>query len=153
MPVTLTAVNTCVHTITVILKMYRPTLKNKAHPPFSNEIVAKDAFLSKVHPPIYATVPAVTLSKKHQRSSTVQEEALTNHSRHHLLLLHKQAHDKRSIKKSLQAYRNTSRLTACELTRWAYSRRISHLSKICPPPSLRSHLSSSLMGIFSRDYC
>ena len=34
-------------------------------PPFLNEVVAKGAFLSKVHPPIYATVHAVMLSKKH----------------------------------------------------------------------------------------
>ena len=43
-------------------------------------------------PPIYATV--------HQRSSTVQEEGLTNEGGHHLLLLHNQAHDKRDIEES-----------------------------------------------------
>ena len=36
-------------------------------PPFLNEVVAKDSFLSKVRPPIYAAVHAVILSKKHQR--------------------------------------------------------------------------------------
>ena len=33
------------------------------HPPFLNEVVAKSAFLSKVHPPIYVAVHAVMLSK------------------------------------------------------------------------------------------
>ena len=41
------------------------------------------------------------LSKKHWRSSTVQEEGLENEGKHHLLLLHKQAHDKRGIAESL----------------------------------------------------
>ena len=36
-------------------------------------------------------------SKKHQRSSTVQEERLTDEDRHHLLLLHKQEHDKEAL--------------------------------------------------------
>ena len=47
-------------------------------PPFLNEVVAKGAFLSKVRPPIYATVHAVMLSKKCQRSSTVHMEGVTN---------------------------------------------------------------------------
>ena len=63
-----------------------------------NEIVAEGAFLSKVHPPIYAIVHAVMLSKKHQRSCTVQEEGLTNEGKHHL---YNQAHDKRGIAESL----------------------------------------------------
>ena len=33
-----------------------------------------------------------------------------------------------------------------------YSREISQLSKIRPPPSFRSHLSSSPMGVVSRNY-
>ena len=33
-----------------------------------------------------------------------------------------------------------------------FSREISQLLKIHPPPSFRSHLSSSPMGIFLRDY-
>jgi len=40
-----------------------------------NEVVAKGAFLLKVHPHIYAVVHAVKSSKNHQRSSTEQEEA------------------------------------------------------------------------------
>ena len=63
-------------------------------PPFLNEVVAKGDFLSKVCPPIYAAAPAVMLSKKHQRSTTVQEEGLTDEGRH---LLCKQVHDKRGI--------------------------------------------------------
>ena len=66
-------------------------------------MTAKGALLTKVHPPNCAAVDAVMLSKKQRRSSTVQEEGLTNESRHHLLLLHKQARDKRDIAESLHA--------------------------------------------------
>ena len=59
------------------------------------------------------------LGEKHKRSSTVQEEELTIEGRHHLLLLHKQTHDKKSIAESLYAHTNkarlTARLTACEV--------------------------------------
>ena len=41
---------------------------------------------------------------KHQRSSTEQEEGLTNKAKYHVLLLHKQVHDKRSNPESLHAY-------------------------------------------------
>ena len=47
-------------------------------------------------------------SKKHQKSGTVQEEGLTNEGRHHLLLLHKQAHH---IVGSLHVYVNRIGLT------------------------------------------
>ena len=58
---------------------------SKISPPlFLNEIVAKDAFLLKVCPPIYAIVHAVMQSKKHRRSSTMQEEGLTNDHRYYL---------------------------------------------------------------------
>ena len=43
-----------------------------------------------------------------------------------------------------------ARQTACEVG--IFSREISQFSKIRPPPSFWSHLSSSPMGIFSRDY-
>ena len=33
-----------------------------------------------------------------------------------------------------------------------FSREISQFLKICPPPSFRSHLCSSPMGVFLRDY-
>ena len=52
-------------------------------------------------------------SKKHQRSTTVQD--LKNEGRYHLLLLHKQVHDKRGIVKSLQAYIARVKVTACEV--------------------------------------
>ena len=55
---------------------------------------------------------AVMSSKKHQKNGTVQEEVLTNEGRHHLLLLHKQAHH---IVGSLLAYVNRAGLTACEM--------------------------------------
>ena len=77
-------------------------------------------------------------SKKHRRSSTVQEEGLTNEGRHHLLLLHKQA---------LNITR--ARLTACEVS--VFSREISQLSKICPPPFLRSHI-VHCPWVYSRDH-
>ena len=86
------------------------------------------------------------LSKNHQRSSTVQEEGLTNEGRHHWQLLHKQVHDKRGIAESLHAYINTAGLAASELG--IFSEEISQLLRIHPSPSLRSHLhvSSSLIG-------
>ena len=49
--------------------------------------------------------------KKHWRSSTVQEERLTDEVRHHLLLLLKQAYDKRGIAESLHAQINSARLS------------------------------------------
>ena len=42
---------------------------------------------SKISPRIYATVRAVMFGKKHRRSSSAQEEGLTNEGRQHLLLL------------------------------------------------------------------
>ena len=45
-----------------------------------NEVVVK--FFLKVHPPICAVAHAVMLSKKHRRSSTLQEDGLTNEGRH-----------------------------------------------------------------------
>ena len=50
---------------------YRYLLKISP-PPFLNEVVAKGAFLSKICPPIYTIVHAIMLSKKYQRSCTVQ---------------------------------------------------------------------------------
>ena len=80
----------------------------------------------------------------------MQEERLTNEGRHHLLLLRKRAHDKRGIEESLHVQIIRARLTAFEVG--VFSREISQLSKIHPPPSFRSHLSSSPMDVFSRDY-
>ena len=72
--------------------------------------------------------------KKHWRST---EEAPKNHSesRHApLLLLHKQAHDKRGIAESVHAQITRARLTVCEVG--AFSSEISQLSKIRPHPLL-----------------
>ena len=71
-------------------------------------------------PSIYAIVHAVMLSKNDQRSTieaALCEEALTIiiAGGHNLLLLHQQAHDRKSIAESLYAYLNRSRLTACEV--------------------------------------
>ena len=63
-------------------------------------------------------------AKKHQKSGTVQAKGLTNEGRHHLLLLHKQAHH---IVGSLPAYVNRTGLTACEMG-------ISQLVKYAHPP-------------------
>ena len=113
----------------------RPTLENKPAP-FMNEFVVQDAFLLST-PPIYAIVHAVMLSKKHWRSYTAQEEGLKNEGRHHLLLLLEQKHDKESIAEV--SYVNRAKPSACEVG--VFSREISQLSKICPPPSMRSSLS------------
>ena len=68
-----------------------PPLKISLHvSPFLIEVVAKGVLLSKVHPPFVAAVHAVMLNKNRQRSSIVQEEALTKEGRHHL---HKQVHE------------------------------------------------------------
>ena len=65
--------------------------------------------------------------------------------RHHLLLLRKQAskqaHGKRDIAESLHVQITRARLTACKVG--VFSREISQLLKIRPPPSFRRHLSSS----------
>ena len=42
-------------------------------------------------------VHPVMSSKKHQRSSTVQEKELAKEGRNHLLLLHKQVHDRETL--------------------------------------------------------
>ena len=60
----------CNRSRTIISRKYAHPQKY-AHPPFLTEVVAKGAFLSKVRPPIYATVHAVMLSKKHEE----EEEA------------------------------------------------------------------------------
>ena len=101
-----------------VISENRPTLEISPSPIFEQSCCAKGAFLSKVRPPIYATIHAV-MFKKHWKSSSMQEEGLASEGRHH---------DKKGITES----------------------EISQLSKIRPPPSLRSHLSSSPMGIFSR---
>ena len=64
----------------------------------------------------------------------MQEEGLTNEGRHHLLLLDKQAHDKRGNEESLHAQITRARLTVCEVG--MFSREISQLWKVCPPPPL-----------------
>ena len=91
------------------------------------------------------------LSKKHGRSSTVQEEGLKNEGRHHLLLLHKQALDKKGIVESLHGYMtwNIQSAHACEVGGFWKVGVLSQLSKMHPPPSLRSHLNSLPMGVFS----
>ena len=62
----------------------------------------------------------------------------------------KQEHDKRGIEESLHVQVRRPRLTACEVG--VFSRKVSQLSKIHPSRSFGSHLSSSPMGVFLRDY-
>ena len=45
-----------------------------SHPLLLNKVVATGAFLLKADTPVYGNIHAVMLSKKHQRSSTVQQE-------------------------------------------------------------------------------
>ena len=42
-----------------------------------------------IFPQKHLFMPQYTVSKKHQRSSTEQEEGITNEGGHHMLLLHK----------------------------------------------------------------
>ena len=60
-----------------------PALANKPTPLFLLKLLQKGAFLSKVRPPFM--LQYMQLCKKHQRSSSVQEEGLTNEGRHNLL--------------------------------------------------------------------
>ena len=79
-----------------------------------------------------------------------------------LLLLHKQAHDKRSIAESLEAYINRDRLSVCEVFFFSEKYRNSgstyidfipiFLSRKYTPPPFEELLSLLLMGVFSRDY-
>ena len=64
----------------------------------------------------------------------MQEEGLLNEGRHNLLLLRNQAHDKRGIAESPHAQLTRARPTACEVG--VFSREISQLSKLRPPPLL-----------------
>ena len=56
---------------------------------------------------------------------------------------------KRMTKEALQQI-TRARLTVCEVG--VFSRETSQLLKIRPPPSFRSHLSLSPMGVFSKKY-
>ena len=57
----------------------------------------------------------VTLGKRHRRSSTVQEEGLTNDGRQYLLLLHKQEHKKEALQNHYMHTINTAGLSECEV--------------------------------------
>ena len=82
-----------------------------------NAVAAKGAFLPKVCPPVYATVNAVIYVKQEaQEKQYCERGGLTNEGLHNLLLLYKQAHDKRGIAESLHAHMNRTRL--CVM--WAY---------------------------------
>ena len=58
-----------------------------------------------------------------------------------------EAHGKKGIAESLHVQITRARLTVCEVG--IFSRELSQLLKIHPPPS---YLSSSPIGVFSRDY-
>ena len=61
----------------------------------------------------------------------LQEEGLTNEVRNHLLLLHKQAYDKKGIAELLHVYITRVRLTNCEVG--ILSIKMSQHLKIRPP--------------------
>jgi len=58
-----------------------------------------------------------------EKKNTVQEKRLKNEGKTHLLLLYKQAHDKKGIEESMHVYINRARLTAWEVG--IFSREIS----------------------------
>ena len=60
-----------------------PTHENK--PPLLNEVVAKGAFLLKVHSPIYAAVHAVMLSNKTPKKQHCARGRTNNEGQHHLV--------------------------------------------------------------------
>ena len=103
-----------------------------------NEVVAKGAFLSKVRPPFMP---------QYRRSST---KANIHHCFYCVSKHMTKAHDKSAWQKW------HCRITACANNNWCevgvLSKEISQLSKIRPTPSFSIQLSSSPMGIFSRDY-
>ena len=75
------------------------------------ELVADGAFLSK-----YAHLFMPTyLCRKAPKKQHFVEEGLTNEGRHNLLLLYKQADDKRGIADSLHAYTTRARPTEFEV--------------------------------------
>lgn len=86
----------------------KPTLKNKPTPLFFSEVVAKGASPSIESKPTYLCCSTSGKLSK-QRSNIAVEERLTNKGRYHLLLLHKQAHDKRGIVESQHAYINRAK--------------------------------------------
>ena len=77
-------------------------------------------------------------------------ERLTNEGRHHLLLSLKQMHERVIENHSMHAHINRARLSVFEVGK--FLREVSQLSRTyTPTPLLRSHLSLSPMGVFSRD--
>ena len=122
-------------------------LENKATPLFWRKLVS---------PAVYNVVQCVIQEavKKHLSASGTNR----------LLLLHKQAHDKRSIAESLEAYINRARLSVCEVFFFFFLRNIAtlevHISisfqyfsreNIPPTPPFEELLSLLPMGVFSRD--
>ena len=81
--------------------------------------------------------------REYQRSSTVQEEGLTND-------LHKQARDQKLCRITKRVHKLGYTLTASEMG--VFEGEISQLLKKHPPPSLRSHLNLSPIAVFFRDY-
>ena len=86
-----------------------------------------------------------SLKYTHWRSSTVQEEGLTSEGRHHLLLLCKQALDKRAFAESLQECIATNYVCG-----WCiFERNITALGNM-PTPLFEEPF--KFIAIFSRDY-
>ena len=89
--------------------------------PFLNEVVSKCALLSKYANQFmptnlcHSTCCYVIIKQEALNKQRCAREGLTNEGRHHSLLLHKQAHDRRGIAELLHEYITRSRLTACEV--------------------------------------
>ena len=58
-----------------------------------------------------------------EKKSTMQEKRLKNKGKNHLLLLYKQAHDKKGIEETMHVYINRARLATWEVG--VFSREIS----------------------------
>ena len=74
---------------TTIISENRPTFENKPILHFLMKLLQRVLFSLKSTPTYLFRSTWDHVSKKHQRSSTLQEEGLTNEARRHLLLLHK----------------------------------------------------------------
>ena len=89
--------STRVIVLKIIISLKYAHSQNYTYPPSLNEVVQRVLSCSTNK----YVVRAVRLVKKQQKSSTVQEERLTNEGRHHLLLLNKaRAHDQSSSAES-----------------------------------------------------
>ena len=98
---------------------------------------------------VYLCHNTCSYDKKQWKSNTVHEEGLANEGRHHLLLLHKQALDKRGIAEPLHEYINRDRLYSCVWGGHIIKRNTINIENM--PTPLLVELHSSPMGVFLGD--